>query len=151
MNIENRLKELGIDLPAPPSPIASYLPCKQAGNLVFVSGQGPIIDGKQMYTGKAGADLSVEEAAEAAKLCGLNLLSQLKKFLGDLDRVKGIVHVKGFVACTADFEAQPQVINGVSNLMVEVFGEAGRHTRCALGTNALPTNIPVEVELIAEV
>jgi enamine deaminase RidA (YjgF/YER057c/UK114 family) len=151
MKIENKLRELGIDLPDPPSPIANYVPCRQVGSMVFVSGQGPVINGRQIYTGKVGAELTVEEGVQAARLCGLNLLAQLKKFLGDLDRIKGIIHIKGFVACAADFAAQPQAINGVSNLMVEVFGEAGRHTRSALGTNALPTNIPVEVELIAEV
>jgi enamine deaminase RidA (YjgF/YER057c/UK114 family) len=151
MKIEDRLNELGIVLPAPPQPIATYTPCKQAGNLVFVSGQGPIIDGKQLYTGKVGIDVSPEDAYQAARACGINLIAQLKRFLGDLDMVKSIVHVKGFVACGPDFEAQPSVINGVSDLMVEVFGEQGRHSRCALGTNALPTNIPVEVELIAEV
>jgi enamine deaminase RidA (YjgF/YER057c/UK114 family) len=151
MKVENKLKELRIDLPDPPSPIANYVPCKQTGSLVFVSGQGPIINGRQLFTGKVGAELTLEEGRQAARLCGLNLLAQLKKFLGDLDRLKGIVHLKGFVACAANFEVQPQVINGVSDLMVEVFGEAGRHTRSALGTNALPTNIPVEVELIVEI
>jgi enamine deaminase RidA (YjgF/YER057c/UK114 family) len=151
MKIENRLKDLKIDLPEAPAPIAAYVPCKQSGNLVFVSGQGTAINGKDTYRGKLGADLSVEEGYQAARFCGLNLLAQLKKFLGDLDRVKALVNVKGFVASADDFTAQPQVINGVSDLMVEVFGEAGRHTRCALGTNVLPGNIPVEVELIAEV
>jgi enamine deaminase RidA (YjgF/YER057c/UK114 family) len=151
MKIEGRLKELGIVLPEPPQPVAMYTPCKQAGNLVFVSGQGPIIEGKQLYTGKVGVEVSPEDAYQAARACGINLIAQLKRFLGDLDKVKSIVHVKGFVACGPDFGAQPAVINGVSDLMVEVFGEQGRHTRCALGTNALPTNIPVEVELIAEI
>jgi enamine deaminase RidA (YjgF/YER057c/UK114 family) len=151
MKIEDKLNERGIVLPEPPQPIASYVPCKQVGHLVFVSGQGPVIEGKQLYTGKVGAEVSQGDAYKAARACGLNLIAQLKHFLGDLDKVKSIVHVKGFVACTPDFEAQPSVINGVSDLMVEVFGESGRHTRCALGTNALPTNIPVEVELIAEV
>ena len=151
MKIENRLNELGIVLPKPPQPIATYTPCKQAGNLVFVSGQGPIIDGKQLYTGKVGIEVSLEDAYQAARACGITLIAQLKRFLGDLDMLKIIVHVKGFVACGSDFEAQPAVINGVSDLMVEVFGEQGRHSRCALGTNALPTNIPVEVELIVEV
>lgn len=151
MSIENKLTELGIDLPEPPTPIATYTACKQVGNLVFVSGQGPIIEGKQLYTGKVGAEVTQEEAYQAARACGINLIAQLKKFLGNLDKVKGIVHLKGFVACTNDFEAQPSVINGASDLMVQVFGDGGVHTRCALGTNALPTNIPVEVEMIAEV
>lgn len=151
MKIENKLGEIGINLPTPPTPIASYISCKQVGQLIFISGQGPIIDGKQLYTGKVGAEVSIEDAYKAAHACGINLIAQLKKFLGDLDKVKSIVHVKGFVACTNDFEEQPSVINGVSDLMIDVFGEAGYHTRCALGTNALPSNIPVEVEMIVEV
>jgi enamine deaminase RidA (YjgF/YER057c/UK114 family) len=151
MKIENRLKELHIELPEPPAPLAAYIPCKRSGNLVFVSGQGTAISGKEMFQGKVGAELTLEEGYKAARNCGLNLLAQLKRFLGDLDDIKQIVHVKGFVASANDFYSQPLVINGVSELMVEVFGEAGRHTRCALGCNALPGNIPVEVELIAEV
>jgi enamine deaminase RidA (YjgF/YER057c/UK114 family) len=151
MKIENRLKELNIELPEAPAPVAAYVPCKRSGNLVFVSGQGTSVNGQETYKGKVGAELTLEEGYQAARLCGLNLLAQLKKFLGDLDCVKSIVHVKGFVASDNNFYFQPKVINGVSDLMVEVFGEAGRHTRCALGVNVLPGNIPVEVELIAEV
>ena len=151
MKIENRLKELGIELPEPPAPLAAYIPCRRSGNLVFVSGQGTAINGRETYQGKVGAELTLEEGYKAARNCGLNLLAQLKRFLGDLDSVKQIVHVKGFVASHSDFCSQPQVINGVSELMIEVFGEAGRHSRSALGVNVLPTNIPVEVELIAEV
>jgi enamine deaminase RidA (YjgF/YER057c/UK114 family) len=150
MKIENRLKELNIELLEAPAPVAAYVPCKRSGNLVFVSGQGPSFNGKENGLGKVGAELTLEEGYRAAQFCGLNLLAQLKKFLGDLDCVKGIVHVKGFVASDNNFYSQPQVINGVSDLMVEVFGEAGRHTRCALGVNVLPGNIPVEAELIAE-
>ena len=151
MKIENRLKELNIELPEAPAPLAAYIPCKRSGNLVFVSGQGTSINGKETFLGKVGAEITLEEGYQAARNCGLNLLAQLKKFLGDLDNVKGIVHVKGFVASDNNFYSQPKVINGVSELMIEVFGEAGRHTRCALGANVLPGNIPVEVELIAEV
>ncbi|MDR0290587.1 MAG: RidA family protein [Treponema sp.] len=151
MKIENRLKELNIELPEAPMPVAAYVPCKKTGNLVFVSGQGPSINGKETRLGKLGSELTVEQGYQAARGCALNLLAQLKKFLGDLDCVKNIVHIKGFVASDANFYAHPQVVNGVSDLMVEVFGEAGRHTRCALGANVLPGNIPVEVELIAEV
>jgi len=151
MKIEERLKELHIELPEAPQPLAAYVPCKKSGNLVFVSGQGPSLNGKETPLGKVGSDLTVEEGIQAARSCGLNLLAQLKKFLGDLDCVKSIVHIKGFVASADTFYAQPKVVNGVSELMVEVFGEAGKHTRCALGANALPGNIPVEVELIAEV
>ena len=151
MNIENRIESLGIKLPVPPVPVATYAVCKQSGNLVFVSGQGPIIEGKQMYTGKVGREVSREEGYQAARYCGINLLAQLKNYLGDLDKVKQVVHLKGFVASDSDFTEQPSVINGSSDLMVEVFGEAGRHTRCALGTNVLPTDIPVEVELVVEI
>jgi len=151
MKIEERLKELGIELPEAPQPVAAYIPAKKSGNLVFVSGQGPALNGKAALLGKVGSDLTVEQGYQAARSCGLNLIAQLKKLLGDLDCIKSIVHVKGFVASENNFYSQPQVVNGVSELMVEVFGEAGRHTRCALGANALPGNIPVEVELIAEV
>ena len=151
MKIENRLKELNIELPEAPAPLAAYIPCRRSGNLVFISGQGSSFNGRETFQGKVGAELALEEGYQAARYCGLNLLAQLKKFLGDLDSVKQIVHVKGFVASDANFYSQPQVINGVSDLMAEVFGEAGRHTRCALGANVLPGNIPVEVELIAEV
>lgn len=151
MKIEEKLKELGIELPVPPLPVANYTPCKQVGNLVFVSGQGPIIDGKQMFTGKVGGAVTQEEGYQAARYCAINLLAQLKQFLGDLDKVKNVVHLKGFVASADDFTAQPAVVNGASDFMAEVFGEVGVHTRCALGMNVLPTDIPVEVELIVEV
>ena len=151
MSAEKRLNDLGISLPTPPIPIATYTACKQAGNLIYVSGQGPIIDGKQLYAGKVGAEVTEEEGMEAARACAINLLAQLKKFLGSLDRVKQVVHLKGYVASANNFTAQPTVMNGASDLMVAVFGEAGVHTRCALGTNVLPTDIPVEVELIVEI
>ena len=151
MKIEERLKELQIELPQAPQPLAAYVPCKRSGNLVFVSGQGPSLNGGETPLGKVGVELTVEEGYHAARSCGLNLLAQLQKSLSNLDGVKSIVHIKGFVASGDNFYAQPQVVNGVSDLMVEVFGEAGQHTRCALGANVLPGNIPVEVELIAEV
>lgn len=151
MNVENKLKEMGIDLPDAPAPIANFLPCKRVGDLVYVSGQGPIINGVQLYTGKLGAEIGVEDGYQAARACAVNLLAQLKTFLGDLDKVKQIVHIKGYVASVPTFTNQPGVINGCSDLMVEVFGQKGRHTRCALGTNVLPTDIPVEIEMIVEV
>ena len=150
MRLEEKLNELGICLPDPPVPAAAYVPCVTVGKLVYVSGQGPVADGKNQYEGRVGEDIAEDEAYQAARLCGLNLLSQMKKHLGDLDQIKRVVHVKGFVACADDFKGQAQVINGASELFVEVFGECGRHTRCALGTNALPTGIPVEVEAIFE-
>ncbi|SNS91038.1 Enamine deaminase RidA, house cleaning of reactive enamine intermediates, YjgF/YER057c/UK114 family [Anaerovirgula multivorans] len=149
--VEEKLKQLGITLPEAPQPIASYVPAKVIGNMVYISGQGPIINGIQMYTGKVGKECTKEEGYQAARLCGLNLIAQLKKVIGDLDRVKEIVHLKGFIASTTDFFEQPTVINGASDLMIEIFGEAGKHTRCALGTNVLPTDIPVEIELVVEI
>ena len=151
MFVEKRLQELGIKLPAPPVPVALYTAYRISGNLVFISGQGPIIEGVQLYKGKLGNEYTMEEGYQAARQCGLNLISILKSAAGDLDRVKQIVHLKGFVASTDDFYAQPQVINGASDLMKEVFGEAGVHSRCALGVNVLPLNLPVEIELIAEI
>ncbi|MEG2252909.1 MAG: RidA family protein, partial [Clostridia bacterium] len=125
MIIEKKLAEMGITLPNAPAPVAAYTPCCRTGNLVFVSGQGPIINGQQMFTGKVGGAVSAQEGYQAARYCGYNLLAQLKNFLGDLDSVQQVVHVKGFVASEPDFTAQPTVINGVSELMVEVFGEKG--------------------------
>lgn len=151
MKIEERIKELGLELPEAPAPAAAYVTCKQVGNLVYVSGQGPIINGSQLYTGKVGSELTEEDGYEAAKLCGLNLLAQLKRFLGDLDLIKNVVNVKGFIASTTESFNQPRVMNGMSDLMVSVFEEKGKHTRCALGTNVLPGNIPVEVEMVVEV
>ena len=151
MKIENHLTALGIELPVPPVPVAAYVPCRQTGNLVYVSGQGPAINGQVRKPGKVGIDLTPEEGYQAARDCGLNIIAQLKKFLGDLDRVKAVVQVVGYVACDQAFAGQPQVINGVSDLMADVFGEAGKHTRYALGANALPGNIPVEVGAIVEI
>lgn len=151
MRIESTLATHGIILPSAPAPIANFVACKQSGNLVYVSGQGPILDGVQLYSGKLGAEISIEQGYDAARACGLNLLSQLKAFLGTLDRVKSVIQIKGYVACAPDFSSHPAVVNGCSDLLVQVFGEAGKHTRCALGNCSLPTNIPVEVEMIAEV
>jgi len=151
MKVEKKLKGMGHELPLPPDSVASYVNFKHTGNLIFISGQGPNINGEQKYVGKVGGELTQEQGYEAAKLCGLNLLAQLKKCLGDLDLVKEVVHVKGFVASTEDFYNQPFVMNGASDLITEAFGQKGKHTRCALGTNVLPGNIPVEVEMIVEI
>ncbi len=142
------LKEKQIVLPDAPTPRASYLPFLKVGNLVYLSGMGPALNGQLKSVGKVGADLTLEEAYQAAWDCGLNLLAQLKSCLGNLEQVKQIVQLKGYVNCTADFKPIPQVINGASDLMITVFGEKGKHTRCALGAGALPNNIPVEVEMI---
>lgn len=151
MEIERKLHELGITLPDPPASAGAYVTCKQTGNQVYLSGQGPILNGENPYYGKVGEKVSKEEAYQTARRCGLNLLAQLKAYLGDLDRVSQVVQVKGYVACSSTFFDQPQVVNGVSDLMIEVFGERGKHTRCALGTNVLPGDIPVEVEMIVEI
>ena len=150
--IDKRLAELGIALPTPAKPIANYVPWVRTGNLVFITGQGAVRDGKIEYTGKVGDTLSVEEAIASARLTAINVIAHLRDACGgDLDRVKRIVKLLGFVNCTPTFGDQPKVINGASDLMVEVFGDKGRHARSALGAPALPFNLSVEVEAIAEI
>lgn len=150
--IDARLSELGIELPEAAPSVANYVPYVVSGNLVFVSGQVTIFNGEFLHQGKVGAELSVEQGQEAARLCGLNIISQLKAACdGDLDRVKRIVRLGGFVNSTAEFTDQPKVINGASDLMVEVFGDAGRHARAAVSAAALPVNVSVEIDAIAEI
>ena len=151
-DIENRIEELGITLPESPQPIANYVPTVQTGNLLFVAGLGPAAreDGSTP-SGKVGKDLTLEEGYEAARLVGINLLSRLKSSLGDLDRVERIVKLLSMVNCTPEFNQQPQVANGCSDLLVEVFGEKGRHARSAVGMASLPNDIPVEIEMIVEI
>jgi len=149
--IEEKLKEMGLQLPPAPRPMAQYIPAKLAGDLLFVSGQGPMKEGKPVRTGRVGADLTVEEGAECARLCALNSLAAAKSVLGTLDFIEEIVQLRGFVNSAPDFEQQPEVINGASELMVQLFGEKGRHARAALGTSSLPRNIPVELEMVARV
>jgi enamine deaminase RidA (YjgF/YER057c/UK114 family) len=148
---EKKLEELGISLPEPSSPVANYVNAVRTGNLLFLAGKGPNLADGSYITGKVGKDLSIEEGVEAARLVGIAQLAVLKKELGDLNKVKRIVKVLGMVNCEGDFTEQPQVINGFSDLMVEVFGEKGKHARSAVGMNALPVNIAVEIELIVEV
>ena len=149
--INKRLAELGIVLPKPAQPVATYVPWVRTGNLVFISGQGAVRDGKIEYTGKVGETLSVEDAVASARLTAINVIAHLRDACGgDLDRVKRIVKLLGFVNCTPTFGEQPKVINGASVLMVEVFGEKGRHARSAVGAPSLPFNLSVEVEAIAE-
>lgn len=148
---EKRIEELGITIPTPAVPIANYVNAVRVGNLIFLSGKGPSKPDGTYITGKVGDDLSIEEGQEAARLVGINQLAVLKAELGDLNKVKRIVKVLGMVNCQSDFTEQPKVINGFSDLMVEVFGEKGKHARSAVGMNALPSNIAVEVELIVEV
>ena len=149
---EQRLQELGITLPAAPSPIANYVPAVRTGDLLYLSGNGPAKgpDG-QVRLGKLGKDMTTEEGYESARLVGVNIISRLKAELGDLQKVARIVKVLSMVNSTPDFTDQPAVINGFSDLMVEVFGEAGRHARSAVGMASLPMGIPVEIEMIVEV
>ncbi len=148
---EARLAALGLTLPATPAAVANYVPAVRSGPLVFLAGQIPRgADGKYL-TGKLGRDLTEAEGAAAARTCALQLIAALKAEVGDLSKVKRIVRVGGFVACTDDFTAQPKVINGASDLLVEIFGDRGRHARAAVGVNALPLGAPVEIELIAEI
>ena len=147
--IESKLAELGMELPVVPTPLAQYVPAKAAGDLVLTSGQVPVKDG-QLITGQVGADLSVEEGAECARLCALNCLA-VKSVVGSLDRVDEIVQLRGFVNSAPGFDRQPEVINGASELMVQLFGEKGRHARSAVGTSTLPRNVPVELEMVVRV
>lgn len=151
MTVEERLKELGYTLPQAPQPVGNYVGAVQTGNLVFVSGHGPRrADGTSM-SGKVGSDLTREQGYEAARLCMLGCLTSLKRAIGDLDKVTRIVKLLGMVNCTEDFGQQPAVINGGSDLLVELFGDRGRHARSAVGMQMLPSNIPVEIEMIVEV
>ena len=151
MLIENRLKELGIELKDTVSPLANYIPVQQCGNLLFFSGAGPVRDGKATMVGRLGENLTIEDGYAAAREGEINLICAMKEYLGDLDRVEQIVKVLGFVNCTTDFGAQPSVINGASDIFVDIFGEKGRHARSAVGTNALPLGTPVEVEIIVKI
>jgi len=151
MGAEANLAKRNITLPTPPTPVANYVPARQVGNLLYLSGHGPLVEGKYI-TGKVGKDLDIPKAQEAARQTGLNLLATARKMLGSLDRVKGVVKVLGLVNATPDFTDHPTVINGFSDLMVEVFGEeVGKHARSAVGAGSLPGLIPVEIEMILEV
>jgi len=150
--INARLKELGIVLPDSIPPAANYVPWVQTGQLLFIAGQVPVRDGRDIYTGKLGGGITMEQGQEAARVCAINILSHVRNALdGDLDRVVRCVRLSGYVNSTPDFGQQPQVINGASDLMVAVFGDAGRHSRAAVGNAALPRNVPVEVDAIFEV
>jgi len=151
MDAEKKLKELGISLPAPPKPVANYVPAVRAGNLLFVSGHGPYNDGKTMISGKLGKELTIEEGYKTARNVALNCLASIKATLGDLNKVKRVVKLLGMVNCTEDFKDQPKVVNGASDLLVELFGDAGKHARSAVGMQSLPHGMPVEIEMILEV
>ncbi len=150
--IDKRLAELGITVPVPAKPVANYVGWVRTGNLVFTAGQVPLKDGKIEYQGKVGKDFSTDEAVKAARICAINVISQLKEACGgDLDRVKRIVKLVGFVNGVPEFTEHPKVINGASDVMVEVFGDKGKHARSAVGSGSLPLNVAVEVEAVAEI
>lgn len=150
--IDEKLEELGIELPTPPKPAAAYVPFVQSGNLVFISGQIPMVNGELKYVGKVGDAISLEDAQACAGVCAVNIMAQLKEACGgDLSRVVRFVKVGGFVNCTPDFNDIPQVINGASNMIGEVFGDKGAHARFAVGSVNLPLGVAVEVEAIVEI
>ena len=151
MSPEDKLKELGIKLPEAPKPLGSYVPSVQIGNVFYLSGMLPLINGKLIRTGKVGESVSLDEAREDAKTATINALSVLKSRIGNLDKVKRCIKISGYIASASDFTEQPKVLNAASDLIFEVFGEAGRHARAAVGVNVLPLNSPVEIEFIFEV
>jgi enamine deaminase RidA (YjgF/YER057c/UK114 family) len=151
-NVEQTLAGLGLTLPTPAAPVAAYVGFKKSGNFVIVSGQLPLKDGKPTITGKLGAEVTTEQGYAAAQQCGLNLLAHLKTALGgDWSKLLQVVRIGGFVACVPEYIDAPKCINGASELMVKVFGDAGTHARAAVGVAALPLNVPVEVEAMFEV
>lgn len=151
MSYEQRVRDLGIILPPAPKPVANYVGAVRTGNLLFVSGHGPYNDGQTKTSGKLGRELNIEEGYQTARNVALNCLASVKAALGDLDKVRRVVKLLGMVNCTEEFKDPPRVINGASDLLVEIFGEAGRHARSAVGMQALPNAIPVEIEMILEV
>jgi enamine deaminase RidA (YjgF/YER057c/UK114 family) len=151
MGLEDLLTTLGITLPPVPTPVASYVPVRVSGELAFVSGQVPIVDGEVLHPGHVGREVTLEQAREAARRCALQALAALKGALGSLDRVRGIVQVSVFVASAPGFTDQPKVANGASDLFVELMGDQGKHARAAIGVTELPLGVPVEVTLIAAI
>lgn len=150
MQIERELEKLGFVLPTP-KPLAVYIPAVRTGNLVYTAGQGPTVDGQPKFTGKLGRELNEEQGYQAAQLCIVNCLACVKSVIGDLDKVEQVIKLLGFVASVDGFTRQPWVMNGASELLVKLFGEKGKHARSAIGTNTLPQDIPVEVEMIVRV
>ena len=152
MSVKERLQELGITLPEPQAALANYVPYVITGNLVSVSGQVAMAEGHPRWVGKVGESVTLEEAIEAARVCAIQIIAQLNAACeGDLERLQRIVRLGGFVNCIEGYTNQPLILNGASDLMVEVFGERGRHSRAAVGTNSLPLNVPVEIDCLAEI
>jgi len=149
---EENIKKLDLKIPDLPSPLANYVPYKVSDNTLYVSGQGPVIDGKIIYSGKVGNDISQEEGVKAAELCCINIIAALKSSInGDWNRLDTFLKLGGFVNCDNDFSDQPKIINGASDLLVNIFGDKGRHSRFAVGSNALPLNISVEIDAIIKI
>jgi len=151
MQVESKLKELGFVLPKPPEPNAAYLPALQVGNLLFLSGTTCYENGKLLFTGRVGAELTLEQGYQASRQTALNLLSVIKATLGDLDRVEQVVKLNGYVNSAQEFDRQPEVINGASEFLEKLYGERGRHARTSIGVSSLPGHIPVEIEMIVQV
>ena len=148
--IEDRLRELSIEIPIPPSPAGSYIPVVTTGNLAFVSGQIPMKDGKVIFEGKVPERQSLDSARDAAKICIINGLAQLKANLGTLDKITKFIRISGFVNSSPDFIEQPKIINAASDLLVEIFGDAAKHSRIAVGVASLPLNSTVEIDMVVE-
>lgn len=151
MSFEERIRELGLTIPETPRPVANFVPAVQVGNLIFASGQTPTVSGMLIMKGKLGRDLSIEQGQEAARQALLNILAAVRSLTGTLDAIKRIVKLNGWVASAEGFGSQPQVVNGASLLLEEIFGDAGKHARAAIGVAELPSGAPVELELIVEV
>jgi enamine deaminase RidA (YjgF/YER057c/UK114 family) len=151
MSPEDKLKELGIELPEAPSPLGSYVPVIRTGNLVFLSGILPFVDGNLLRQGKVGEDITIDDAREDAKRAVMNALAVLRSHIGSLNTVKRCIKITGYIASSPDFTEQPRVLNAASDLLYDIFGEAGRHARAAIGVTVLPLNAPVEIEFIFEV
>jgi enamine deaminase RidA (YjgF/YER057c/UK114 family) len=152
MIIESKLKELGLSLPDPPKPVGAYLPSQRSGNLLFLSGTTCYIEnGQLLFTGRVGKELNIEQGYQAARQTMLNLLSVIKAELGDLDRVERIIKLNGYVNSAPDFDKQPAVINGASELLEEIFGPRGKHARTSIGVSDLPGHIPLEIEMVVQV
>ena len=150
MRIEQELEKLGFTLPIP-RPVAAYVPAVRSGDLIFTAGQGPMVDGTPKFTGKLGRELTEEQGYQAAQLCVVNCLACIKGLIDDLDKVEQVVKLLGFVASVDGFTRQPWVMNGASELLIKLYGDRGKHARSAIGTNQLPLDIPVEVEIVVRV
>lgn len=148
--IEEKIKSIGINIPIPPTPAGSYIPVVKTGNLLYVSGQIPLEDGKIAFTGKV-SDANIETAQKSARICAINILAQLKKELGDLGKISRFVRLSGFVNSVPEFTQHPKVINAASDLLYEIFGECGKHTRIAVGVSSLPLNAMTEIDAIVEI